>query len=163
MNNELATLVKKLAAQVNVDAISTKDLVEELESLYKKVDTQETSLEQLKKIRDGLRDELTKMSLENTSIKEEYVEPYKELCEQAEKTKENYLTLIKQTDDESLIWKVEREFVKREASQLKEILSAVLSKTHVIEEKSWPIVDASGNYAQTGTKRTSVVTEKPDL
>ena len=45
MNTEISAIIRKLSQQVNVDAIETKDLVKELETLYTKIETMEKTIE----------------------------------------------------------------------------------------------------------------------
>lgn len=83
MNQETLEIIKKLSQQVNVGAIETKDLVKELESLYKTVGAMEVEITSLKESSSRLLAETSAANKALESWRIEYVTPRQEVLKEA--------------------------------------------------------------------------------
>ena len=72
MNTEISAIIRKLSQQVNVDAIETKDLVKELETLYTKIETMEKTIE----TKDQTIISLNKLANEATEKLADFTRPF---------------------------------------------------------------------------------------
>ena len=117
MDTTTLEIIKKLSQQVNVDAIETKDLVKELESLYTKVQILENELERQKNINISQGEVAAKHFSLLENYKKEYVIPAVELTEMKEKF-----------EREKFEFDIEKKYIKLDRTNMLEIVRMLTSR-----------------------------------
>lgn len=119
MNDQLSKIIEKLSQQINVEAISKKDLVQELTTLYAEV----------KKLEIG-----NKNFKESIEKKDKKIVKLEQDIIPSEKLKKAALELTRQEKDhkeEKFKFDIEKEYIERENTRLNEILMAILATKSV--------------------------------
>jgi len=117
--NNIEQVIKKLSEQVNIKAISTVDLVKELEILY-------SSVSKLNKSNDSLQRQLDILSKTNGELTREIV-PTKNL----QKKEKEFEQELKEFGKLKFKFDVEKEYIERENNRMNEILKALLSTRNI--------------------------------
>jgi len=169
---DLAKAIKQLSAQVNVDAIESRDLAKELEKLYRKVDDLEKHSKEQQETIDRWTKRCEKAETERDRLVTEYKEPFEFKKQEMEEEIERVKKVEEGLERDSFQWRIERQYMIRECKHLRELLSCLNAKGGGIDfDMDWPTTVSTPNdqgysQSQTDYRKISVKpqpTVKPDL
>lgn len=118
----VSKIIKELTEQISLKEISTRDFVDEMKTLYEKIEGTETELERTKNSYKIALEESIKLRDAKEKYEKEFVIPEKEF-----KKKEIDLKY------EHLDWKTEKKYLEKENQNLKMLLASITASKIVNE------------------------------